>query len=418
MLPGFARIDYTGVPEAVTRCGDGTAKLELTKGDGNCAIHSVFGKYTWNGFFHQNASDFLYKTFGPTVATFTARLKDSVLLEELKQVLWLELVRARAVAVAENSAAFGGPQTESDMIWQEIMKDHALETACVNAALEQEVTHASFLQKRLEVVSSFAAVCIEPFRDTFVRPLLLSLGLLEEYANTASMLGCSKLDALFVKVPEAEYYHQSIVEHCGVHHFQTLYDRAVDILNGMTEWSVEFDLLSTFTAHVHQANLCIVLPNAEPFPLFFERMYKAYLDAMRRRDYYLSDVELIALCRCAQVNVIISDTIRKHGRWHIVDILLRMLQDLWFTLPYKWVQEMLLYAATSSAVPSCKPDPRRHLCCHVVLLTQSRCQPMHLVPTLCFLQRPLSRSLRRLGRVSKTHRGQQQHLRRFLVLPI
>ena len=133
------------------------------------------------------------------------------------------------MAVAENSAAFGGPESESDMVWQEIMKDDALKTACVNAALEQEVTHASFLQKRLEVVSSFAAVCIEAFRDTFVRPLLLSLGLLEEFANTTSRLGCSKLEALFLKVPEAEYYHQSIVEHCGVHHFQTLYDKALEI---------------------------------------------------------------------------------------------------------------------------------------------------------------------------------------------
>ncbi len=43
MLPSFARIDYTGVPETVPRCGDGTAQLELTEGDDNCAMASETG---------------------------------------------------------------------------------------------------------------------------------------------------------------------------------------------------------------------------------------------------------------------------------------------------------------------------------------------------------------------------------------
>ena len=46
---GFARIDYTGVPETVPRCGDAIAKVERTDGDGNCAIHSVVGEYTARG---------------------------------------------------------------------------------------------------------------------------------------------------------------------------------------------------------------------------------------------------------------------------------------------------------------------------------------------------------------------------------
>ena len=106
---GFARIDHTGVPEIVARCGDGSVKVEFTVGDGNCAIRSVVGEHTPNVYFHRNASGFVCNTFGPTFATFTARLKDSVLLEELKQVLWLELVKPRAAAVEEGSGVFRNP---------------------------------------------------------------------------------------------------------------------------------------------------------------------------------------------------------------------------------------------------------------------------------------------------------------------
>ena len=125
-----------GVPEIVLRCGDGTTKVEPSVGDGNCAIHSVVGECTQQGFFHKNASAFLRDAFGPTCATFRARLNDNVLFQELKEVLWLELLKPIAVTVAGFAMEAPAQHNESSIVWLEIMKDPTLEQACVNAALD------------------------------------------------------------------------------------------------------------------------------------------------------------------------------------------------------------------------------------------------------------------------------------------
>ena len=88
---GRARIDYSGVPEAVPRCGDGSAYVEPTAGDGKCAIHSVAGQRTGNEFFHHNASEFVRNALGTDAAVFCERLDGHNLLGELKETLWKEL---------------------------------------------------------------------------------------------------------------------------------------------------------------------------------------------------------------------------------------------------------------------------------------------------------------------------------------
>ena len=92
------RIDYTGVPEEVSRSVNGLAKNELTVGDGKCAIHSVFGQFTIRGWLLHNAGAFLARTCGATFETFSDRIKDRELLAELQETLWLELVKPRAVS--------------------------------------------------------------------------------------------------------------------------------------------------------------------------------------------------------------------------------------------------------------------------------------------------------------------------------
>ena len=69
-----ARIDYSGVPEAVPRCGDGTAYVERTAGDGKCAIRSVAGQRTGNQLFHHNASEFVRNALGTDAAVLASGL--------------------------------------------------------------------------------------------------------------------------------------------------------------------------------------------------------------------------------------------------------------------------------------------------------------------------------------------------------
>ena len=59
-------------------------------------------------------------------------------------------------------------------------------------------------------------------------------------------------------------------------------------------------------ASVHEASQVKYKPVGVPFGTFFDDVYPAYLEALTTKaDYYLSDVELLALAHCTEQNVAI-----------------------------------------------------------------------------------------------------------------
>ncbi len=164
------------------------------------------------------------------------------------------------------------------MVWAEVRKDPDLTQSCVQAVFEQETTYAAFVEERNHVAQVFQWLCVRPLEHTFLRPLLRSLGLLEEFCHTSFALPGwptvrNKFDALFVCESQASRLHQSIVEHCGVSNFHVL-KRVADVVGDMV-WSSEAQPVFDFWDVLTQAQRSNVGESQELFPNFLERTYSS-----------------------------------------------------------------------------------------------------------------------------------------------
>ena len=302
---GITSVDFEGAPPTVPRCAAESMQLAKTVGDGACSIHSVFGERTPQGYYAAKARSFLREALGETAAIFRARLQDPAVEAQLASVLWLELILPIVSEHAGVMARQVRHSKEELLVWEELQRDRALLGLCVDTAVARAERRHVFNEKRQRMVAAFGTVCIEPLRESVVRPLLLSLDLLDDYCNEESCLGCSKYDALFQRRPEAKLYQQGVIESCGVDNLRNLLAKVQDVVGGLLEWSIQVERVFDFTACVEEASAAVPTEDAEPFPNFFARLFPVYVAAMSRKEYNLSDLELLALCRCAQQSVVI-----------------------------------------------------------------------------------------------------------------
>ncbi len=256
-----------------------------TVGDGACAIHSAFGTLTYRGLFKQNARAFLADAWGTTAEDLRRRTNDDALLRDVEDVLWQDLVKPCAAQEAGIEDGNLTVREEDLMVWAKVCKVPDLRQRCVQEVLEQEATYAAFRQERNHVAQVFRQLCVRALEHTFLRPLLSSLGLLEEFCLTAFVLPGSptvrnKFDALFVHENHTSRLHQSIVEHCGVSNFHVLKERVAHIVGDM-HWSSEAQPVFAFCDVLTQAQRFNVGDSQEPFPNFLEKMYSSYLAALR-----------------------------------------------------------------------------------------------------------------------------------------
>ena len=77
--------------------------------------------------------------------------------------------------------------------------------------------------------------------------------------------------------PDAKRYQQSVVEHCGVGHFDVLLAKVSDVVGAMDSAP---EPVFDFCEKVRQAQEARFAPRVEPFPDFFEQAYPAYLEAL------------------------------------------------------------------------------------------------------------------------------------------
>ena len=220
-------ITYEGAPETVRILEGKHYKIDPAVGDGACAIHSAFGTLTSRGFFRQNARAFLADAWGTTAEDLRRHTKDDALLRDVEDVLWQDLVKPCAAQEAGIEDGNLTVREEGLMVWAEVCKVPDLRQRCIETVLEQEATYAALRRERNHVVQVFRQLCVRALEHTFLRPLLSSLGLLEEFCLTAFVLPGSptvrnKFDALFVHENQTSRLHQSIVEHCGVSNFHVL----------------------------------------------------------------------------------------------------------------------------------------------------------------------------------------------------
>ena len=305
-------VNNPDAPAVVRRLHGRTGQVEGTNGDGACAIHSVFGERHHGLFWKKGVRIFLRNTFGPTAEMFSARLGDAAILSELRNVLWQELLKPYAAKEAGLHDSRFVLRREGGMIWNQMKRSREdLVQQCVDAFRSEHHAYEKFMAVRHRIVTEFAQLCIRPLEHSFLRPLLTHLNMLEEYENTLAdtpgpASGTTKFEALFEEGPLANKLRQSIVEHCGVNNFEVLFERVADIVADM-ELGQETVRIFDFCESLNEAQDANLRNPQEPFPNFFQQAYPMYLDAMSAVEpqYYLSDVELLALCRCSATNVVI-----------------------------------------------------------------------------------------------------------------
>ena len=126
-----------------------------------------------------------------------------------------------------------------------------------------------------------------------------------------------KIDVACVDCAQGAKYRQSIVEYLGTQNFQEFLYRVNDAVQHVGGDDIErLEDVFRFAEVVEDAQR--YASNAEawqsvlehaPFANFFELVYPRYLDAMASDGYYLSDLELMLLCECAQRNAVIVQRI-------------------------------------------------------------------------------------------------------------
>ena len=71
------------------------------------------------------------------------------------------------------------------------------------------------------------------------------------------------------------------------------------------EWSEDANPIFNFGELLTSVQMANMPKMAEPVPNFFSLAFPAYVAAMMDNSYYLSDIELLALCKCTGTNVVI-----------------------------------------------------------------------------------------------------------------
>ena len=247
--------------------------------------------------------------------TFEAHIGNDDILKELRHVLWQELVKPCALHEAQITNSRYIAKKEGELIWDAMMQNNPeLVCDCVSALRDQRDVDKKFMVARNKVVDAFGTLCTRNLEHCFLRPLLTHLGLLESFESTAACVPGvgdekSKYDALFYGDALGVKYRRSVVETAGVSNFQVLHMKVQDIVGEMEEIQ-DAEHVFAFAQAVHEAadeaQNVEMIDRQEPFHNFFERVYPSYLDAISKaHNYFLSDLELLALCRCAKVNVVV-----------------------------------------------------------------------------------------------------------------
>ena len=196
-------------------------------------------------------------TFTMRASTFKSRLNDVSTLSDMSQVLWKELVKPCAAKQAGIPRYEMKVKPEGSLVWQEIMKHPSLADKCKHIVEQEDASYTAFAAERLRIANVFHQLCVRPLEHVFIRPLLLSLGRLDEFVDTAFELPGiasveTKLDALFVNHPASFRLCQGIVEHCGVSNFEVLLAKVADIASSMP-WSEEAQHVFAFGELLHSA---------------------------------------------------------------------------------------------------------------------------------------------------------------------
>jgi len=258
--------------------------------------------------YKQNAQAFLQRTL-PTVQKFLRENAADELVRDFETKWWGDIIKPQAKQYARLSLGHQDFGWEEELIWNEVLRTPQLLEACVAKVQQESEMYARFEQKRSEVVAAFSLLCTRSLEHSFIRPLLACLDI--NYCNSPwSAEGCpriqTKFDALFEECGDSHRFRQGVVESLGVDQFKVLLEKVQDVFQYM-EYCEAAEPVFDFCSLLRDAATEFDMSAQQaPFEFFLRRTFPCVQRAIiQNQDYYLSDLELLLLCRCSERNVAI-----------------------------------------------------------------------------------------------------------------
>ena len=136
-VPAFLR-DLLGKPVTMLR----------TRGDGACAIHSVYGEERGGEIRKIGPRKFLRDAYGETASEFAERVQDDAVVEELAGVLWKELLKPCVLREVRGGGPVLRESRESKAVWERLRNTSPVVAEEIHDAVAtDEALYQSFLQK-------------------------------------------------------------------------------------------------------------------------------------------------------------------------------------------------------------------------------------------------------------------------------
>ena len=109
---------------------------------------------------------------------------DAPIAQDLQNVLWQDLLKPCAAQSAGIALDRYIAREEGWKIWHTMVSTQPqLAELCVTAVRTEHDAYQRFVTARRDVSEAFGNLCIRPLEEIFIRPLLLSLGLLEDFCG-------------------------------------------------------------------------------------------------------------------------------------------------------------------------------------------------------------------------------------------
>ena len=241
------------LPAVVRELHGSQASPIATSSDGACSIHSVWGDAVNGELFKPNARSFLREAFGPNAGHFAAKVASDELIAEIEIAVWEMIAPIAKQSILGNEAPEANDH-EGKLLWNSILASSAeVAQRCCDACETDMLNFQIYRESKEDVMKRFSSLCTEAYRDSFIQPLMESMGLLEKYREELSGAfhagrRLSKYELLFADSGDAQALQRTVVEEaCLNHTFDLLLSKINDVINGLPlNGSMEMEAIMSF----------------------------------------------------------------------------------------------------------------------------------------------------------------------------
>ena len=165
----FLTVADTTLPETIRRWAGHGFKTMTTKGDGACAIHSVFGGMHHGSLWLPNARQFVCEKLGFSAHQCQANINDSALFNALVEDFLGKTISRVARRHARVDSSTVQLDAEALIIWQRIEEHTGAHRQLLQLVAEQHKQYTELVAKRQAMVTAFGSLCVRPLEHCFIK---------------------------------------------------------------------------------------------------------------------------------------------------------------------------------------------------------------------------------------------------------